>query len=168
MSIKKLKTLATVVAALGAVLAAPAHAGKTLDAIKARGQVVCGVNTGLAGFGAADSNGKWTGLDVDVCRAVAAAVLGDGEKVKYVPLNAHFGFHTERRQRGVDQSAATVLTDNPQRLPEQWDCHTRRELHDGRAIVLAAADRGTDRLDRFLPRAPGQSRTGAAGRTRMP
>ena len=92
MSIKKLKTLATVVAALGAVLAAPAHAGKTLDAVKARGQVVCGVNTGLAGFSAADSNGKWTGLDVDVCRAVAAAVLGDGEKVKYVPLNAQARF----------------------------------------------------------------------------
>jgi general L-amino acid transport system substrate-binding protein len=92
MSINKLKTLATVVAALGAVLAAPAHAGKTLDAIKARGQVVCGVNTGLAGFGAADSSGKWTGLDVDVCRAVAAAVLGDGEKVKYVPLNAQARF----------------------------------------------------------------------------
>jgi len=92
MSINKLKTLATVVAALGAVLAAPAHAGKTLDAVKARGQVVCGVNTGLAGFSAADSNGKWTGLDVDVCRAVAAAVLGDGEKVKYVPLNAQARF----------------------------------------------------------------------------
>src|SRR3990167_1726038 len=92
MSINKLKTLATVVAALGAVLAAPAHAGKTVDAIKARGQVVCGVNTGLAGFGAADSNGKWSGLDVDVCRAAAAAVLGDGEKVKYVPLNAQQRF----------------------------------------------------------------------------
>ncbi|TAH14099.1 MAG: amino acid ABC transporter substrate-binding protein [Curvibacter sp.] len=92
MSINKLKSLATVVAALGAVLAAPAHAGKTLDAIKARGQVICGVNTGLAGFSAADSNGKWTGLDVDICRAVAAAVLGDGEKVKYVPLNAQARF----------------------------------------------------------------------------
>lgn len=92
MYINQLKTLATVVAAVGAVMAAPAHAGKTLDAIKARGQVVCGVNTGLAGFGAADSSGKWTGLDVDVCRAVAAAVLGDGEKVKYVPLNAQARF----------------------------------------------------------------------------
>ena len=66
----------------------PAHAGKTVDAIKQRGQVVCGVNTGLAGFGAADSQGKWSGLDVDVCRAIAAALLGDGEKVKYVPLTA--------------------------------------------------------------------------------
>jgi general L-amino acid transport system substrate-binding protein len=73
-------------AALG--LSLPAHAGKTVDAIKQRGQVVCGVNTGLAGFAAADSQGKWSGLDVDVCRAVAAALLGDAEKVKYVPLTA--------------------------------------------------------------------------------
>ena len=80
------------VIALGALVATAAHAGKTLDSIKARGQVVCGVNTGLAGFSAADSSGKWSGLDVDVCRAVAAAVLGDGEKVKYVPLNAQQRF----------------------------------------------------------------------------
>ncbi|WP_420805919.1 amino acid ABC transporter substrate-binding protein [Rhodoferax saidenbachensis] len=78
--------------ALGALWSATAHAGKTLDGIKARGQVVCGVNTGLAGFSAADSSGKWTGLDVDVCRAVAAATLGDAEKVKYVPLNAQARF----------------------------------------------------------------------------
>jgi general L-amino acid transport system substrate-binding protein len=65
-----------------------AWAGKTLDTVKQRDQVVCGVNTGLAGFGAADSQGKWTGLDVDVCRAVAAAVLGSADKVRYVPLSA--------------------------------------------------------------------------------
>jgi len=92
MTMKQAKLAAVVVASLGALLAAPAHAGKTLDAIKARGQVVCGVNTGLAGFGAADSTGKWSGLDIDVCRAIAAAVLGDGEKVKYVPLNAQARF----------------------------------------------------------------------------
>lgn len=79
-------------ATLATLLALPAHAGKTLDGIKARGQIVCGVNTGLAGFGAADSNGKWSGLDVDLCRAAAAAVLGDSEKVKYVPLNAQQRF----------------------------------------------------------------------------
>jgi len=84
--------LLAVAAALSAVFAAPAHAGKTLDAIKARGQVVCGVNTGLAGFSAADSQGKWTGLDVDVCRAIAAATLGDPEKVKWVPLTAQQRF----------------------------------------------------------------------------
>jgi general L-amino acid transport system substrate-binding protein len=92
MKLKQVKLATALLATLGALMAAPAHAGKTLDAIKARGQVVCGVNTGLAGFAAADSSGKWTGLDVDVCRAVAAAVLGDGEKVKYVPLNAQQRF----------------------------------------------------------------------------
>jgi general L-amino acid transport system substrate-binding protein len=75
------------------VLASPSvMAGKTLDQIKQRGQVVCGVNTGLAGFSAADSNGNWSGLDVDVCKAVAAAVLSDPSKVKYVPLNAQQRF----------------------------------------------------------------------------
>ena len=91
MTFKPLSTLAIAVAALGA-LALPAHAGKTLDGIKARGQVICGVHTGLAGFSAADSNGKWTGIDVDICRAVAAATLGDGDKVKYVPLVAQARF----------------------------------------------------------------------------
>jgi general L-amino acid transport system substrate-binding protein len=70
----------------------PVQAGKTLDAIKARGQLVCGVNTGLAGFSAADSQGNWTGLDVDVCRAIAAAILNDGNKVKWVPLTAQQRF----------------------------------------------------------------------------
>jgi general L-amino acid transport system substrate-binding protein len=92
MRISNLKNVAVVAAALGTLAALPAHAGKTLDGVKARGQVVCGVNTGLAGFSAADSSGKWTGLDVDVCRAVAAATLGDAEKVKYVPLNAQQRF----------------------------------------------------------------------------
>jgi general L-amino acid transport system substrate-binding protein len=92
MNLNQLKTLAAAVAALSALMAAPAHAGKTLDNIKAKGQVVCGVNTGLAGFAAADSAGKWSGLDVDVCRALAAATLNDPEKVKYVPLNAQQRF----------------------------------------------------------------------------
>ncbi|MEK7688479.1 MAG: amino acid ABC transporter substrate-binding protein [Pseudomonadota bacterium] len=73
-------------------VATAAYAGKELDAIKARGQLICGVNTGVAGFAAADSQGKWTGLDVDVCRAVAAAIFGDAEKVKYVPLTAQQRF----------------------------------------------------------------------------
>ena len=92
MRISTVKTLAVIATAIGTLTALPAHAGKTLDSIKSRGQVICGVNTGLAGFGAADSAGKWTGLDVDVCRAVAAAVLGDADKVKYVPLNAQQRF----------------------------------------------------------------------------
>lgn len=92
MALPSIKLAAVALAAATTLASAPAFAGKTLDAIKARGQVVCGVNTGLAGFSAADSSGKWTGLDVDVCRAVAAAVLSDAEKVKYVPLNAQQRF----------------------------------------------------------------------------
>jgi general L-amino acid transport system substrate-binding protein len=85
--------LATVcTTALLGLAALPAQAGKTVDAIKARGQLICGVNTGLAGFSAADSQGNWTGLDVDVCKAIAAAMLGDPSKVKYVPLNAQQRF----------------------------------------------------------------------------
>ncbi len=82
----------SITAAAVALAAAPAYAGKTVDAIKARGQLVCGVNTGLAGFSAADSQGNWSGLDVDVCKAIAAALLGDANKVKYVPLTAQQRF----------------------------------------------------------------------------
>ena len=67
--------------------AAPAFAG-TLDTIKSKGFVQCGVNTGLPGFGDPDSSGNWTGLDVDYCRAIAAAVFGDASKVKFTPLDA--------------------------------------------------------------------------------
>ena len=92
MPFQKLKFAAVAAAVIGAVVAMPAQAGKTLDAIKARGQIICGVHTGLPGFSAADSNGKWVGLDVDICRAVAAATLGDAGKVKYVPLTAQARF----------------------------------------------------------------------------
>ncbi|NMM75125.1 amino acid ABC transporter substrate-binding protein [Acidovorax sp. SRB_14] len=92
MKISEFKWAAITLAAASTLLALPAHAGKTLDGIKSRGQVVCGVHTGLAGFSAADSTGKWSGLDVDICRATAAAVLGDAEKVKYVPLTAQQRF----------------------------------------------------------------------------
>ena len=74
--------------AAGALTALPAMAGKTIDAIKARGQLICGVNPSLPGFSAADSQGVWAGLDVDVCKAIAATVVGDASKIKWVPLNA--------------------------------------------------------------------------------
>src|SRR3954462_9076325 len=80
------RPLAAALAGACALLAAPAHAGKTLDAIKSRGQLACGVSSGVAGFSQADSAGKWSGLDVDVCRAIASSILGDGNKVKWVPL----------------------------------------------------------------------------------
>jgi len=84
---KKITTIASSVVIFAAA-SATAYAGATLDAVKKKGFVQCGVSTGLAGFSSADDKGKWTGLDVDVCRAVAAAMFGDSEKVKYSPLTA--------------------------------------------------------------------------------
>jgi general L-amino acid transport system substrate-binding protein len=79
----------TLVVAGGALaLAGVAHAGPTFDAVKKKGFVQCGVNVGLAGFSNPDDAGNWSGIDVDVCRAVAAAVFGDAKKVKYTPLTA--------------------------------------------------------------------------------
>ena len=82
----KIKHVSLAVALAAAALTA--QAGPVLDAVKARGQLLCGVNTAAPGFSSVDSQGKWSGLDVDTCRAVAAAVLGDAGKVKFVPLSS--------------------------------------------------------------------------------
>jgi general L-amino acid transport system substrate-binding protein len=71
--------------------AAPAT-GSTFDAVRARGTLICGVNTGLAGFAQPDSQGVWRGFDVDYCRAYAAALFGDPTKVRYVPTTAQNRF----------------------------------------------------------------------------
>ncbi|TCR65381.1 amino acid ABC transporter substrate-binding protein (PAAT family) [Bosea sp. BK604] len=63
-----------------------ARAETTLERVKQRGQLVCGTSTGIAGFSLADGQGNWTGLDVDVCRALAAAIFDDPNKIKFVPL----------------------------------------------------------------------------------
>jgi general L-amino acid transport system substrate-binding protein len=74
-------------AALVCASAIVADAG-TLDQVKARGSLICGSNIGLAGFGLPDDQGVWKGLDIDECRAIAAAIFNDPEKVKYLPINA--------------------------------------------------------------------------------
>ena len=79
--------------AAGLLLGGGAAAGAaTLDTVKARGTLNCGVSTGFAGFSLADSRGEQRGLDVDYCRALAAAVLGDATKVRFVPLTAQNRF----------------------------------------------------------------------------
>lgn len=74
-------------AAVALTVSAGATAG-TLDDVKAKGFIQCGVSQGVPGFSNADSNGNWTGIDVDACRAAAAAVFGDAQKVKFTPLSA--------------------------------------------------------------------------------
>ncbi len=84
----KTKIASLVLGAVVGVSATAAFAGETLDAVKARGELICGVSTGVAGFAAPDNDGNWAGVDIDVCKAVAAAVLGDATKVKYVPTTS--------------------------------------------------------------------------------
>lgn len=74
------------------LLAAQAHAGPTADSALKKGFIQCGVNTGLAGFAQPDSKGEWRGIDVDLCRAVAAALFGDAKKSRYTPLTAQQRF----------------------------------------------------------------------------
>lgn len=97
---------ALAVAATAAAWSVPAQAGRTLNAVKSRGSVVCGVNTAAPGFSNADSKGNWAGLDVDICRAVAAAVLGDAKKVKFVPLAS------EQRFTALQSGQIDVLARN--------------------------------------------------------
>ncbi|NBO20409.1 MAG: amino acid ABC transporter substrate-binding protein [Rhodobacteraceae bacterium] len=85
------KSLFLGVIAATTMVAGMAAAG-TLDDVKARGELLCGSNTGLTGFGAPDANGVWKGFDVDLCRAIGAAVLGDQNKVKFVPLTGETRF----------------------------------------------------------------------------
>ena len=80
---------------------------RTFDAVKQRGQLSCGVHTGLPGFGAADERGVWSGLDVDYCRAVAVAVLGDPGKVRFVPTTPKERF-AALQSREVDMLARST------------------------------------------------------------
>jgi general L-amino acid transport system substrate-binding protein len=82
------KITSTLLLSSALAFAANTASADTLDSVKSKGHVQCGVSTGLPGFSLADENGKWKGLDVDVCRAIAAAVLGDSSKVKFTPLTA--------------------------------------------------------------------------------
>lgn len=82
----------TVVALLGFSVIGTAHAGPVLDAIHKRDAVRCGISSGVAGFSALGADGQWRGLDVSVCRAVAAAVLGNAQKVEFTPLSSQQRF----------------------------------------------------------------------------
>ncbi len=84
-----MRRLATAFAlAMALALGTQAAAADTLAAVKQRGELICGANGTLAGFGMPDPQGNWTGFDVDFCRAIAAAIFDDAQKVKFVPLTA--------------------------------------------------------------------------------
>ena len=82
------KVLMSVAVGAAVVMAAGAASAQTLNQVKARGELQCGSNTGLACFGQPDAQGNWSGLDVDLCRAISAAIFNDPKKVKFVPLSS--------------------------------------------------------------------------------
>ncbi len=84
--------LAAGVFATGLFAPSAARAQQTLEAIKSRGQLVCGIHTGVAGFAQPDSRGVWQGMDVDMCRALAVAIFNDASKVRYIPLSSSTRF----------------------------------------------------------------------------
>ncbi len=84
----KLVTTVTATAMIAALGLAGGAAAGTLDDVKAKGYLQCGVSQGLPGFSNPDQSGKWSGIDVDVCRAISAAIFGNPDKVKYTPLSA--------------------------------------------------------------------------------
>jgi general L-amino acid transport system substrate-binding protein len=79
-------------AALGLTMAGQASAANTLETVKARGKLVCGVSLATPGFAAPDDKGRMQGFDADICRSIAAAVFGDGDKVEFVPTNINTRF----------------------------------------------------------------------------
>ncbi|EXI70717.1 MAG TPA: amino acid ABC transporter substrate-binding protein [Candidatus Accumulibacter phosphatis] len=119
--------------ALG-ITASTALAGPTLDAIKQRGTLVCGVHTGLTGFSAPDKTGKYAGIDVDYCKALAAAILGNPDKVKYVPLTAQQRFTA--LQSGEIDILSRNTTWNSKRDTTMGSVFPGVWFFDGQAFVI--------------------------------
>src|SRR6266852_8408094 len=92
MTTKSLWVQVFAVAGMVLGLGSAAQAGPTLDKVKQAGQISCGVQTGQAGFATPDSQGRWAGFNIDICKALSAAIFGAVDKVKYVPLTAQLRF----------------------------------------------------------------------------
>jgi general L-amino acid transport system substrate-binding protein len=122
--------------AIFSVSAISAQAG-VLDTVKARGELKCGVHPGKAGFAEPDDNGRWKGFDVSFCRAVAAAVLGDGDKVQFVPLSSKARF-TALSSGEVDILARTT-TGTATREASNGVDFTLATFYDGQGFLVTKA-----------------------------
>src|SRR6516165_11181765 len=131
--IKKLCVL-TLVAAITA-LGGAAQAGPTLDKVKQAGRISCGVPTGIAGFGAPDSQGHWAGFDIDVCRALSAAIFGAADNVNYVPLTAQQRFTA--LQSGEVDLLSNNTTDTLQRDTELGLNFAPVVFYDGQGFMVS-------------------------------
>ena len=138
------RVLAFVLFVLPPFVAAPVLAG-TLDDVRQRDALICGVSQGVPGFSIADSGGAWSGFDVDFCRALAAATLGDASKVRYVPLNA------DERFAALKAKKIDVLSRN-----STWTMGREGELglvfagvdyYDGQGFLVGKAKKVDGALD---------------------
>lgn len=119
-----------------AAFATPAVAG-TLDTVKQRGKLVCGVSQGLAGFSAQEADGRWSGFDVDFCRAIAAAVFDDAARVEFVPLSA-----AERFEALKDGKVDVLSRNSTWTLGRELDhgiVFTAVNYYDGQGFLLPKA-----------------------------
>jgi general L-amino acid transport system substrate-binding protein len=124
-------------------LAAPTS---TLDTVRARGFLKCGVSTGIAGFSAIDGAGEWHGIDVDVCRAIAAAVFGDAAKVRYTPLTASRRFVAlQAGEIDVLSRSTTISFQRDVQLGFEFPAVT---WYDGTGFIVRKA-RGIDRPEQL-------------------
>jgi len=148
--------------------AGQALAGKDLDAVKARGTLICGVAVGgIAGFMTVDSQGKWTGMNVDICRAISAAIFGDSEKVKYVPLSGQQRFTalqagevdllsnnstwtlTRDSALGLDFTGITYYDGQGFMVPKKLGVKSAKELNGASICVLSGSTSELNIADYF-------------------
>ena len=130
----KLWKHAVVAAGVVAAFAGSAEAGPTLDKVKQAGQISCGVQTAVAGFAAPDSQGHWAGFNVDICRALSAAIFGAADKVKYVPLTAQQRFTA--LQSGEVDLLSNNTTDTLQRDTELGLNFAPVVFYDGQGFMV--------------------------------
>ena len=127
--------LALALAVLGAPTAAVGASSPTLAAIEARGTVRCGVHPDLPGFSEPQPDGTWRGFDADVCRAVAAAVLGDPDAVDYVPIDA------AGRQAALADGTVDLLSRNTTWTlgrESSWGTFVGTTFYDGQTVLTAS------------------------------
>ncbi|MGA9282656.1 MAG: amino acid ABC transporter substrate-binding protein [Pseudolabrys sp.] len=115
-------------------LAAQTAGAQVLKAVKDRGTLKCGVSEGLYGFSARDNNGSWSGFDVDLCRAVAAAIFNDASKVSYVPLDASRRF--EALQSGSIDVLSRITTWTMSREVDLGLLFTATNYFDGQGFLV--------------------------------
>ncbi|SEQ57983.1 general L-amino acid-binding protein [Devosia sp. YR412] len=139
------KTLVTFAVAASLGLGATAAHAATLDDVKAKDYVQCGVTGGVAGFSAPDANNVWTGLEVDFCRAVASAIFNDAEKVRYTPLTSQERFAA--LSAGEIDILSRTTTWTMSRDTDLGISFVGTMYYDGQGFMVRAADGIASALD---------------------